>query len=53
MQEFINIISNQGVAIAMLIYFMWYNNTIMKDMQNAIEKLTEAINKMELVHEKA
>lgn len=50
MNEIIQIITNQGVAIAVMIYFMWYNNTTMKEMKDAIEKLTDAINKMEAAH---
>lgn len=50
MNELIQIITNQGVAIAVMIYFMWYNNTTMKEMKVAIENLTDAINKMEATH---
>lgn len=50
--ETIMLFLNQGVAIAVCCYFMWLNNTTIKDMKSAIEKLTEAINKMEAVHKK-
>lgn len=51
MEEIVNLFINNGVAVACLIYFMWYNNTTMKeftskfeDLQNSILKIYECIN---------
>lgn len=52
MNESFQYLLNQGVAILVCVYFMWSNHTVMKDMQGAIEKLTEAINTMEATHKK-
>ena len=32
MEDLVNLFVNNGVAVACLIYFMWYNNTTLKDL---------------------
>lgn len=36
-------IVNTGSAIACLIYFMWYNNTTMKEFTNTMNKMNDNI----------
>lgn len=54
--DFINIltelINTVGVPIAMIAYFIWDKTTVMKEQENAIEKMTEAINNNTNVMEK-
>ena len=37
MQEIVNVITNNGIGVACLLYFMWFNSTTM-------EKITTALN---------
>lgn len=39
MEEIVNLFVNNGVAVACLIYFMWYNNTTLKEFSNKIEEI--------------
>lgn len=39
MEEMVNLFVNNGVAVACLIYFMWYNNTTLKEFSNKFEEL--------------
>ena len=39
MEEMVNIIVNNGIGVACMIYFMYFNNTILKN-------ITEALNEM-------
>lgn len=39
MEEIVNLFVNNGVAVACLIYFMWYNNTTLKEFANKFEEL--------------
>ena len=32
MEEIMNIIMNNGIGVACIVYFMWYNNTTMKEL---------------------
>ena len=41
MEELVNLFVNNGVAIACLIYFMWYNNTTLKELNKTLLKLLE------------
>ena len=45
-KEIVEIITNQGLAIGMVGYFIWYNQTVLKDLTTTMQKLTDAINKM-------
>lgn len=46
MEELVNLFVNNGVAVACLIYFMWYNNTTMKDFTDKMEAMNENILKI-------
>ena len=39
MEDIINIIVNNGIGVACMVYFMYFNNTILKN-------ITEALNEM-------
>jgi len=39
MEEIVNLFVNNGVAVACLIYFMWYNNNTLKEFANKFEEL--------------
>lgn len=43
MEELVNMFVNNGTAIACLIYFMWYNNTTMKEFTEQIKLMNENI----------
>lgn len=45
-EELINLITNNSVAVRCLAYFMWYNNTTMKEMKLTIANLTTAIDSL-------
>lgn len=47
LQELINLIVNNGVAVAMLIYFCLYNSKQLKEMTEAINSLKELIKLMD------
>lgn len=46
MEEVVNLFVNNGVAVACLIYFMWYNNTTLKEFSNKIENLNNTLLKL-------
>ena len=46
------LINTVGVPVAMIAYFIWDKITVMKEQENAIEKMTDAINNNTLVMEK-
>lgn len=46
MEEIVNLFVNNGVAVACLIYFMWYNNTTLKEFSNKFEALNKTLLKM-------
>lgn len=39
MEEMVNLFVNNGVAVACLIYFMYYNNTTMKEFTKQMEDI--------------
>lgn len=39
MEEFVNLFVNNGVAVACLVYFMWFNNNTLKEFSNKFEEL--------------
>lgn len=43
MEELVNLFVNNGVAVACLIYFMWYNNTTMKEFTNKFDDMNNNI----------
>lgn len=46
MEEMVNIFMNNGVAVACLIYFMWYNNNTLKEFSNKFEELNTTLLKL-------
>lgn len=48
MEDLINLFVNNGVAVACLIYFMWYNNTTLKEFSNKFEELNKTLLKLVL-----
>lgn len=46
MEDLINMFINNSTAIACLIYFMWYNNTTMKEFTEQLTKMNENIIKL-------
>lgn len=46
MEELVNLFVNNGVAVACLIYFMWYNNTTLKEFSNKFEELNKTLLKL-------
>lgn len=43
MEELVNLFVNNGVAVTCLIYFMWYNNTTLKEFSNRFEELNNTL----------
>lgn len=39
MEEIVNLFVNNGVAVACLMYFMWYNNTTLKEFTKKFDEL--------------
>lgn len=46
MNELIDMFVNNGTAIACLIYFMWYNTTVMKEFTNQMQQMNNNIEKL-------
>lgn len=46
MKEVVNLFVNNGVAVACLIYFMWYNNNTLKEFSNKIQGLNDNLLKI-------
>lgn len=46
MEEMVNLFVNNGVAVACLIYFMWYNNNTLKEFSNKFEELNNTLLKL-------
>lgn len=47
MQEIIDIIMNNGIGVACVIYFMWFNSTTMKDMTQALNSINTRLTVIE------
>lgn len=43
MEQIIDIIVNNGVAVAVIIYFMWSQSTFMKELNESIKTLSECV----------
>lgn len=46
MEELVNLFVNNGVAVACLVYFMWYNNTTLKEFSNRFEEVNKTLLKL-------
>lgn len=44
MENVIKLIVNNGVAIAVIVYFMWSQSTFMKELNESIKTLSECVN---------
>ena len=43
MEEIVNLFVNNGIAVACLIYFMWYNNATLKEFSNKFWELNNTL----------
>jgi len=43
MEEIVNLFVNNGVAVACVIYFMWYNSTTMKDLITTLNNINNRL----------
>lgn len=43
MEEVINIIANYGIGVACILYFMYFNNTTMKQLIDTVNKVNESL----------
>lgn len=43
MEEVINIIANYGIGVACILYFMYFNNTTMKQLIETVNKVNESL----------
>lgn len=43
MEEIINIIANYGIGVACILYFMYFNNTTMKQLIDTVNKVNESL----------
>lgn len=43
MENLVNIIVNNGVAVAVIIYFMWSQSTFLKELSDSIKSLSECV----------
>lgn len=43
MEELVNLFVNNGVAVACLVYFMWYNNTTLKEFSNRFAEVNKTL----------
>lgn len=46
MEELVSLFVNNGTAIACLIYFMWYNSTVLKEFTTKIEEMNHTLIKL-------
>lgn len=43
MEEIVNLFVNNGVAVACVIYFMWYNSTTMRDLITTLNNINNRL----------
>ena len=43
MEEIINIIANYGIGVACILYFMYFNNTTMKQLIDTVNKVNQSL----------
>lgn len=46
MEDLVNLLVNNGTAIACLFYFMWYNTTVMKQFTDQMSRMNTNIEKL-------
>ena len=47
MQEVIDVIFNNGIGLGCLVYFMWFNQSVMKTMNDTLSKISERLSIIE------
>ena len=43
MEEILNIIANYGIGVACILYFMYFNNTTMKQLIETVNKVNQGL----------
>ena len=43
MEDVINIIANYGIGVVCILYFMYFNNTTMKQLLETVNKVNESL----------
>ena len=43
MEEILNIIANYGIGVACILYFMYFNNTTMKQLIETVNKVNQSL----------
>lgn len=43
MEEILNIIANYGIGVACILYFMYFNNTTMKQLLETVNKVNQSL----------
>ena len=43
MEEILNIIANYGIGVACNLYFMYFNNTTMKQLTDTVNKVNQSL----------
>lgn len=47
MEEIINLVINNGLGVACVVYFMWFNSTTMKEMTQALNSINARLSVIE------
>lgn len=51
MENIIDVIVNNGVAIAVIVYFMWSQSTFLKELNESIKALSECVKSLKVMIE--
>lgn len=51
MENVIDLIVNNGVAIAVIVYFMWSQSTFLKELNESIKTLSECVKSLKVMIE--
>lgn len=43
MEDIINVIANYGIGVACILYFMYFNNTTMKQLIDTVNKVNQSL----------
>lgn len=47
MEEIVNLVINNGLGVACVVYFMWFNSTTMKEMTQALNSINSRLSVIE------
>lgn len=47
MQEVVDVIFNNGIGVGCLIYFMWFNKSVLEKMNDTLSKISERLSIIE------